>query len=403
METTNGKLKRKLRMALVGGGIGSFIGRVHVTAAILDNRAQLVAGALSSDPERARQSALSYDIPEERAYSSWSELIEREASLPESQRVDFISVATPNHLHFPVTKAALEAGFNVICDKPLTLTLSQAEELLALVESSDCVFGLTHNYTGYPLVRQARDMVLGGDLGEIQAVRVNYVQGGLCTPITTDGSVPVRRSSKWKNDPAQAGPSGTFGDVGTHAFNLGRYVTGLFPQEISCHLKTFTPDRPLDDYGHAIIRYESGALGLITASQVSHGRENDIVIEVDGNRGSLIWRQEDPNRLEFRRTGQPHSIYARHKALPYLSETAQASSRIPHGHPEGFFEAFANIYRAVFDDIVHRACGEDHERKDTIYPNIYDGVEGVFFLEQCVASSRENAAWLPLKHFAARR
>jgi predicted dehydrogenase len=399
METTNGSLNRKLRMALAGGGMGSFIGRVHATAAVLDNRAALVAGALSSNPERSKASAPAYDIAQDRAYGSIHELVEKESALPEDQRIDFVSVATPNHTHFEIATAAVDAGFNVICDKPMTFDLAQAEELMAAVEASDVVFAVSHNYTGYPLVRQAREMILGGELGEINAIRSNYIQGWLRTRLEGDD----HKQAAWRTDPSKSGVAGCFGDIGTHAYNLGRYMTGLLPEEISCHLKVFVEGRALDDYGHAVIRYENGALGTVTASQISHGRENDLFIEVDGTKGALQWRQENPNEMIVRQNGKPHQIYTRDPNAPFMNASGAAACRLPSGHPEAFFEAFANVYRFAYDNMVARAAGESFEKKDTIYPNIYDGVEGMFFIEQCVASSNEGGAWLNMKHPAARR
>lgn len=399
MDTTNGALNRKLRMALVGGGKGSFIGRVHATAGILDNRAELVAGCLSSTPEKSKASAPSYDIAQDRAYGSVEELIAEESKRPEGERVDFISIATPNHTHFPIAKACLEGGFAVICDKPMTLTMDQAETLVGLVEKTGQVFGLTHNYTGYPLVRQARAMALGGELGEINAIRSNYIQGWLRTALEKED----QKQATWRTDPAKSGIAGAFGDIATHAFNLGRYMTGLLPAEVSCHLKTFVEGRPLDDYGHAVIRYQNGALGTVTASQISHGRENDLFIEIDGTLGSLQWRQEEPNVLMYRRNGKPHALYTRDPGAEYLSDPAKAACRLPSGHPEAFFEAFANVYRSVYDAIVQKKTGETFEQKDTVYPNVYDGAEGVYFIQQSVASSQENGAWLDLAYKKARQ
>ena len=396
---TNGTLGRKLRMGIVGGGQGSFIGRVHVTAAVLDNRAALVAGALSSDPARAKASASDYDIDPARAYGSFQEMFDAERKLPGDRRIDFVSIATPNHMHFPVAKAAVEAGFHVVCDKPLTLTLAEAEELAKVVAKSPVVFAVTHNYTGYPLVRQARQMILAGELGEIQAIRAEYIQGWLRTRLESEG----QKQAAWRTDPAKSGAAGAFGDIGTHAYNLGRYMTGLLPESISANLKTFVPDRPLDDYGHAVIRYENGALGTVTASQISHGRENDLRIQIDGTLGSLEWHQEEPNRMLVRHNGKPHMIYTRDPGAPYMNEPGKAACRLPSGHPEAFFEAFANVYRAAFDAMAAAATGGAVERKDTVYPNIHDGVEGMYFIEQSVASSKANGAWLPLKHSLARR
>jgi predicted dehydrogenase len=396
---TNGPLGRKLRMGIVGGGQGSFIGRVHVTAAVLDNRAALVAGALSSDPARAKASAADYDIDPARAYGSFQEMFAAERALPSDRRIDFVSIATPNHMHFPVAKAAVEAGFHVVCDKPLTLTLAEAEELAKLVAKSPVVFAVTHNYTGYPLVRQARQMILAGELGEIQAVRAEYIQGWLRTRLESEG----QKQAAWRTDPTKSGAAGCFGDIGTHAYNLGRYMTGLLPESISAHLETFVPDRPLDDYGHAVIRFRNGGLGTVTASQISHGRENDLRIQIDGTLGSLEWHQEEPNKMLVRHNGKPHMIYTRDPNAPSMNDAGRAACRLPSGHPEAFFEAFANVYRAAFDAMAAAATGGSFERQDTVYPNIHDGVEGMHFIEQSVASSKANGAWLPLAHPLARR
>lgn len=389
----NAPLNRKLRMGLVGGGQGAFIGRVHSIAAGLDNRATLVAGALSSDPAKAKASAPDYDIRPERAYGSYQEMIASESKLPASERIDFATVATPNHMHFDIARAFAEAGFNVMCDKPLTLTLEQAEELARIVQKSGVVFGVTHNYTGYPLVRQARDMVKSGELGEINAVRAFYIQGWLRTRLESE----EQKQAAWRTDPKRSGAAGCFGDIGTHAYNLGRFITGLIPDQISCVLKSFVEGRPLDDYGAAIIRYTNGALGTVTASQISHGRENDIWIEVDGTKGALEWHQEEPNKMTVRSNGKPHQIYTR-AGGPYLGQTAGESTRIPSGHPEAFLEAFANVYTAAYADMIARAEGKKIDSATSLYPNICDGVDGMNFITQSVASSKENGAWKTLKH-----
>src|SRR4051812_38000224 len=311
----NAPLNRKLRMGLVGGGQGSFIGRVHSIAACLDNRAVVAAGALSSDPAKAKASAPDYDIPPQRASGSYQEMLQAEAKRPATERIDFVAVTTPNHTHYEIAKAAAEAGFNVVCDKPLTFDLAQAEDLAKVVQKAGVVFAVTHNYTGYPLVRQARDMVKSGELGEIQAVRAFYIQGWLRTRLESDN----QKQAAWRTDPKRSGIAGCFGDIGTHAYNLGRFVTGLIPEQISAQLKVFVEGRPLDDYGTAIIRYTNGALGTVTASQISHGRENDLWVEVDGTKGALEWHQEEPNKMIVRRNGKPHEIYTR-AGGPYLGE-----------------------------------------------------------------------------------
>ena len=398
-DTTNGKLNRKLRMALVGGGQGAFIGRVHATAAVMDNRAALVAGALSSDAARAKSSASAYDIAESRAYGSVAEMIQKETALPADQRIDFVSVATPNHTHFEIAKTAAEAGFNVICDKPMTFDFAQAEELVRTVEKSGVVFAVSHNYTGYPLVRQAREMILNGELGEINAVRSNYIQGWLRSRLESEN----QKQAAWRTDPTKSGAAGCFGDIGTHAYNLGRYMTGLIPADISCNLQIFAEGRRLDDYGHAVVRFANGALGTVTASQISHGRENDLWIEVDGTKGALSWRQEEPNQMIVRRNGTPHQIYTRDPNASWMNSMGKAACRLPAGHPEAFLEAFANVYRFAYDAMADRATGVAFEKKNTIYPNVYDGAEGMYFIQQCVASSQQNGAWVPMKYAGARQ
>ncbi len=398
METTNGSLNRKLRMALIGGGQGSFIGRVHATAGVLDNRAALVAGALSSNPEKAKASAPAYDIKPERAYTSIDDLITSELARPADDRVDFVSVATPNHTHFEIAKKAVEAGFNVICDKPMTFDFAQAEELVKTVEGSNVVFAVSHNYTGYPLVRQAREMIKAGELGEIQAIRSNYIQGWLRTRLETSD----QKQAAWRTDPSKSGAAGAFGDIATHAYNLARFMTGVLPDQVSCHLRIFEQGRALDDYGHAVIKLQNGGLLTVTASQISHGRENDLLIEIDGTKGALQWRQENPNEMIFRRNGHPHAIYTRDPNASYMLPTAQASCRLPSGHPEAFFEAFANVYRAAYDAMILKSEGKKLEKVDTLYPNVFDGAEGMYFIQQCVNSSKDNGAWLPLHYKKAR-
>lgn len=391
---TNAPLNRKLRMGLIGGGQGAFIGRVHATAAVLDNRATLVAGALSSDPARAKASAPDYDIKPERAYGSYKDMAAAEAKLPEGERIDFVAVATPNNTHFEIAKTFAEAGFNVMCDKPMTFDLAQAEELAKIVQKTGVVFAVTHNYTGNPLVRQARDMIRAGELGEINAIRTSYIQGWLRTRIEKD----QQKQAAWRTDPKRSGAAGCWGDVGTHAYNLARFMTGLLPDRISCALKTFEAGRELDDYGTAIIRFQNGALGTVTASQISHGRENDVRIEIDGTKGSLEWHQEEPNKMWFKVNGQPHRLYTRDPNAPYLTKSAKESCRVPSGHPEGYLEAFANIYTAAYDHMIARAAGKKFDAANSLYPNVADGVDGMNFVTQCVLSSKEGGAWMSLKH-----
>ena len=393
----NGTFNRKLNMGLIGGGVGSFIGKVHSIAACLDNRAVLAAGAFSSDPEKSKLSAEDYGVSKSRAYGSYQQMIEEELNLPDGQRIDFASITTPNHTHFTIAKAFLEAGFNVVCDKPMTLTLQEAEELASIVEKNSLIFGLTHNYTGYPLVRQAREMIQRGELGEIQAIRAFYIQGWLRTRLENSG----QKQAGWRTDPKRSGIAGCFGDIATHAYNLARFVSGLLPDQVSCTLKTFEPGRELDDYGTAIIKLQGGALATVTASQISHGRENDLWIEVDGTLGALEWHQEEPNKMVVRRNGQPHQIYTR-AGGPYLNEFAQSSSRLPAGHPEAFFEAFANVYASVFDAMADRKVNKNTPWQKSVYPNVMDGVDGMNFITRCVESSKSQASWVSMAHPMAR-
>jgi predicted dehydrogenase len=282
----------------------------------------------------------------------------------------------------------------VLCDKPMTFDLAQAEELAKVVRRAGVVFAVTHNYTGYPLVRQSRDMVRGGELGEVNAVRTFYLQGSLRRQRTAE----QQQRFAWKTDPARAGASGCFGDIGIHAYNLTRFITGLLPEQVSCHLKTFERGGRLDDYGTAVLRYANGALGTLTASRISHGRENDLRIEIDGTRGSLEWHQEEPDRMWLRANGRPHRLYTRDPNAPHTADNARTSCRTPAGHPEGFLEAFANVYAAAFEDMIARAAGRAVDDSTSLYPNVADGVDGTHFVAQCVASSGQDGAWLSLRH-----
>ncbi|QDT08509.1 Gfo/Idh/MocA family protein [Stieleria marina] len=378
-----------LRMGLIGGGGAGFIGKVHATAATLDNRAVIVAGALSSDPQRSRDSASMFGIDPARAYGSYRELIEGELKLPADQRVSFVSIATPNHTHAPIAIAALKAGLHVICDKPMTTGLDEADQVVAAAEESGRVFALTHNYSGYPMMRQARQMIAEGDLGEIIAVRANYVQGWMHGMDATQ--TPQRGA--WKSDPTLNGQAGSLGDVGTHAFHLAGFVTGLKPESLLCRMQSYSEHHQLDDYGHALLQLDGGATGLITWSQVTHGRLNDLSIEIDGTKAALTWRQEEPNQLFVRSLGRPTQIYERNPNADYSTSQAVDACRLPGGHPEAFFEAFANVYSNAFDDILEIDCGESVDRHSTIYPSVYDGRDGVRFMDRCLQSNQNQSSW----------
>ena len=383
--------ERPLRMALIGGGGAGFIGKVHATAAQLDQQAELVAGALSSDPERSKASAQQFGISTDRAYGSYQELLAAESQLPSDQRVDFVSIATPNHTHCQIACAALEAGFHVVCDKPMTTNLNDADKMVATVQRTARVFALTHNYSGYPLMRQAREMIAGGELGEVIAVRATYVQGWM------HGMDPAVQPSRgaWKSDPDLNGRAGSLGDVGTHAFHLAQFITGLQPASLLCRMQSYSKHHDLDDYGHAILQCEQGGTGLITWSQVTHGRLNDLSIEVDGTKAALTWRQEEPNQLFVRTLGQPTKIYERNPNAEYSSPGAVAACRLPGGHPEAFFEAFANVYRDAFSDMHRYQADESINIHDSLYPNVHAGHDGVRFMTRCLDSQSNESSWQP--------
>ena len=384
MSQLNPPLGRMLRMGLIGGGGAAFIGKVHAVAAKLDHRAEITAAALSRNLEISRDSAAAFGLTADQVYGGAESLIESMAG-----DLDFVAIATPNYTHAPIALAALNAGLHVICDKPMTTTAEDADRLVSAVESSDRVFALTHNYTGYPMVRQARAMVLNGEIGEVLAVRATYAQGWLHA--MQPNEVPARGA--WKSDPELAGPSGALGDIGTHAYNLITHITGLVPAKLSASIRSFAQVRDLDDYGQVNIEFGNGVLGMVNFSQVSHGRLNDLWIEIDGSAGSLIWRQESPNQLEFRRQGESMIQLERHPAGSSLDDSAKSSSRIPPGHPEGFYEAFANVYRAAYDDMLKIANGETIDHRNTVYPNVYDGADGVRFINRCLESSQQQSEW----------
>ena len=380
---------RPLRMALIGGGGAAFIGKVHLTAATLDRQAELVAGAFSSNPDRSRAAASEFGVATDRAYGSYQELFEKEAARPADERIDFVSVATPNFTHGDIAVAALEAGFHVVCDKPMTISLADADRMVAAVESSGKVFALTHNYSGYPLMRQAKDMIAAGELGDIIAIRATYVQGWMHG---MEPGAPQDRGA-WKSQIDKNGRAGSLGDVGTHAFHLLQFVTGLEPDSLLSQMKSYSPHHELDDYGHAVLRFRQGATGLVTWSQVTHGRLNDLSIEIDGTKAALAWRQEEPNQLFVRALGQPTRVYDRDPNADYSSTTAAAACRLPGGHPEAFFEAFANVYRDAFVDMRKCAAGENFDSKSSLYPSVYDGRDGVRFMTRCLQSVDDNSSW----------
>ncbi|EBW2353085.1 gfo/Idh/MocA family oxidoreductase [Salmonella enterica subsp. enterica] len=374
----------RIRYGMVGGGQGAFIGAVHRMAARLDDRYELVAGALSSSPEKAKASAAELGLAPDRSYGSFEEMAKAEAARPDG--IEAVSIVTPNHMHGPAAKAFLEAGIHVICDKPVTTTLKEAEELAALVKKTGKLFILTHNYTGYPMIRQAREMVANGDLGEIRLVQAEYPQDWLTEPAERSGS----KQAEWRTDPARSGAGGAIGDIGTHAYNLAAFVTGLKTEQLLAQLTSFVEGRPLDDDVQVLLRYQGGARGMLWASQVAVGHENGLKLRVYGTKGGLEWVQADPNYLWFTPFGKPKQLITRNGAG--AGPAAVRVSRIPGGHPEGYLEAFATIYTEAANAIIAARSGARPDA-DVIYPTIEDGVEGMKFIEASVASSKAGNVW----------
>ncbi|MEP7002323.1 MAG: Gfo/Idh/MocA family oxidoreductase, partial [bacterium] len=375
-------MKRTLRFGMVGGGPGAFIGAVHNRAATLDGLAVLVAGAFSSDPEKSRAQGDAYGLAPDRVYGSFEEMASREAALPEGERIDFVSIVTPNHVHFPAAKAFIERGFHVVCDKPLTTTLDDAEELCRLVKKHDVVFALTHPYTAYPMVKQARALVQNGALGTVRKVVVEYSQGWLSTPLEQSG----QKQADWRTDPARAG-AGAIGDIGTHAENLAHYVTGLEMERLFADVSSVVPGRRIDDDANMLVHYAGGAKGILFCSQISVGEENRLAIRVYGTTASLEWHQEDPNFLYVRHSDLPMEVYKPGHA--HLVASAQRSARMPAGHPEGLLEAFANIYSNAIRVMSAKAAGVAPDPLDLDFPTVRDGAAGVHFIQCALRSGRE--------------
>jgi predicted dehydrogenase len=371
---------------MVGGGQGAFIGAVHRMAARLDGAMELIAGALSSTPERSLASAKDLGLDADRTYATWQEMLEVESKRPAGERIDFVSIVTPNHVHYPVAKAFVEAGFHVICDKPLVHTTEQADELVKLVKEHATVFAVTYNYTGYPLIKQAREMVRSGEIGEIRKVVVEYHQGWLATNLESSG----QKQADWRTDPKRAGAGGALGDIGTHAENIVSYVTGLDMESICADLTTFVKDRPIDDDTQVLIRFKGGAKGILTASQVCVGCENGLTLRVYADKGGFAWRQEEPNELIVTTLDGPEKVYRRANA--YLHPAAAGATRLPPGHPEAFIEAFANIYRNAGAAIRAGKGGIDAGEFD--YPTVADGAQGVRFIEWALKSSGAGEKWV---------
>src|SRR4051812_16243537 len=380
-------MTRKLRFGMIGGGRGAFIGAVHRIAAQMDGKAELVAGAFSSDEARSRASGADLFIDPARTYGSYTEMAKAESKMGPDQRLDFVVIVTPNHQHFPPAKLFLESGFNVVCDKPVTFNLAEAKALQKVVRKSGKVFALTHNYTGNAMVKQARDFVRNGDLGEIRKVVAEYPQGWLSTHLEASG----QKQASWRTDPKRSGAAGCIGDIGTHAENLARYITGLHIESLCADLTTFVKGRKLDDDGNILLRFKGGAKGVLHASQISVGDENALNIRVYGTKGGIEWHQEHPNELLVKFPDKPTQIWRRGNG--YDGPAAQKFTRIPAGHPEGYLEAFGNIYREAFRAIEAEVEGKPLP-KDLDFPTIDDGVEGMVFIETAVKSAKAGAKWV---------
>ena len=383
-------MSRKIRMGMVGGGRDAFIGAVHRMAAALDGHIELVCGAFSSDPERSRASGADLYLPANRVYGDFHEMMAAEAKLSADERMDFVSIVTPNNVHFPVAKAALEAGFHVMSDKPMTFDLAEAQELAALVERTGLQFGLTHNYTGYPMVKEARHMVRSGAIGAVRKVVVEYPQGWLASLIESDG----QKQASWRTDPARAGASSCIGDIGTHAENLMEYITGLKIAALCADLTTMVEGRQLEDDGNVLVRLDNGARGVLYASQISAGEENPLTIRIYGELAGLEWRQEEPNTLTVKWADRHREV--RRTGVGELCEASAAHTRLPPGHPEGFVEAFANLYRNYALALQARLAGEQ-PAPDLDFPTVHDGVRGMAFIAACVASSASDQKWTNLE------
>ncbi len=377
----------RIRLGMVGGGRDAFIGGVHRIASRIDDHFELVAGAFSSTPEKSKASAADLGVADDRAYGDYLEMAKREARLKNG--IQAVAIVTPNHMHYPVAREFLKRGIHVICDKPMTSTLPDARKLAKLAETSNALFVLTHNYTGYPMMRQAREMIASGLLGKIRLVNVEYVQDWLSEAVEETG----QKQAEWRTDPDRSGGGGCIGDIGTHAFNLAGFVSGLTVEKLSAELTTFVPGRRLDDNVTVMMRYAGGARGMLWASQVAPGNENALTLRIYGEKGGLEWAQEEPNTLWYTPLGEPKRMITRNGAG--AGDAAARMSRIPPGHPEGYLEGFANIYSEAAH-AIRAYSAKTPQPAEVIYPNAADGLRGVAFIDACLRSSKRDAAWVSL-------
>lgn len=381
-------MKRKLKMGMVGGSTDAFIGAVHRRVAALDGYIELVCGAFSSNPQKSKATGKSLFLPPERVYGSYEEMIQREKELPEGERMDFVSIVTPNHLHFAPARLALENGFHVILDKPMTISVAEAKQLKKIADRSGLVFALTHTYTGYPMVKEARRLVTKGTLGTIRKIYVEYTQGWLAQPLERTG----QKQASWRSDPKYSGLGGAIADIGTHAANLAEYISGKPITELCADLQAVVQGRVLDDDATMFLRFEGGATGLLVATQVAAGEENNLFIRIYGDKGGLEWRQEEPNTLILKWPDKPRQILR--TGLPYVGNQAAAATRVPSGHPEGYLEAFANIYVAFARAVADHQRGKKIDPQHYGFPDVNDGVRGMAFIEAAVKSSAQKQKWI---------
>lgn len=384
-------MNRRLRMGMIGGGKNAFIGAVHRIAANMDGLIELVCGAFSSHPDNARESGKLLFLPDDRVYLSYEEMIEKESRLPEGERMDFVTIVTPNHLHFAPAMLALEKGFPVVLDKPMTFTLGEALQLQKKVKETGLLFCLTHTYSGYPMVKQARQMVRAGDFGKIRKVYVEYPQGWLSRLSEKDGS----KQAEWRTDPARSGKSGAMGDIGTHAAHLAEYISGLQITQLCADLSIMVEGRALDDDGNVLLRFDNGATGVLYASQVAAGEENALKIRVYGEKGGLEWAQQEPNTLLVKWLDQPAQVYR--AGTPWLSSYAKHNTRTPAGHPEGYLEAFANLYRNFAQTLSARLDGTTPSPESLDFPGVDDGVRGMAFIDNLIRSNESLEKWTSFK------
>jgi predicted dehydrogenase len=377
----------KLRLGMIGGGPGAFIGAVHRIASRIDNHYELVCGAFSSSLEKSKQIGEELGLKEDRVYPSFEILIQKEKELPEDQRIQVLSIVTPNHVHFGPAKLAMENGFHVILDKPMTLTFEEAKQLEEIQNKTGKKLLLTHTYTGYPMVKEARQQVLAGKLGKIRKVYVEYPQGWLSNAVES-------KQADWRTDPSKSGIAGAMGDIGTHAFNLAEYITGLNVSKLCADINIVVPDRQLDDDGAVLLKFENNASGVLMATQIAAGEENNVKIRVYGEKGGLIWEQDDANSLTFRWLDEPAQTYR--TGAGYLSSFAQHNTRTPGGHPEGYLEAFANLYRNFALTLLAEINGETPQKESLDYPGIKEGVRGMAFIETVIRSGKSDQKWIDL-------